>query len=135
MNLKLIRPALLFGTLAVGTTFVAPAFAFDAALKEHCEALASRFKTVDVSHMAADKLEAARRQANHGERLCKTEPEIGVKALDLAFRDIGVSTRDNGVSTNQHPPSTRWRRRRSRRSQAWSVSSPRPGLKACRADQ
>lgn len=100
MNLKLIRPALLIGTLAIGTTFVAPAFAFDAALKEHCEALASRFKTVDVSHMAADKLEAARRQANHGERLCKTEPEIGVKALDLAFRDIGVSTRDNGVSTN-----------------------------------
>jgi hypothetical protein len=50
--------------------------------------------------MSADKLEAARRQANHGERLCKSEPETGVKALDLAFRDIGVSTRDNGGSTN-----------------------------------
>jgi hypothetical protein len=107
MKLKLIRPALLFGTLALGTTFVAPAFAFDPALKEHCEALASRFKRIDVSYMAADKLEAARRQANHGERLCKSEPEIGVKALDLAFRDIGVvPTRDNmptsdkGVSAN-----------------------------------
>jgi len=91
MKLKSIPRALLMGTLVVGTTFMAPAFASDAALKEHCEALASRFKTVDVSHMAADKLESARRQANHGERLCKSEPEIGVKALDLAFRDIGVS--------------------------------------------
>jgi hypothetical protein len=100
MKLKLIRPVLLMGTLAVGAAFVAPAFASDAAAKEHCEALASRFKTVDVSYMSADKLEAARRQANHGERLCKSEPETGVKALDLAFRDIGVSTRDNGGSTN-----------------------------------
>jgi len=100
MKLKLIRPVLLMGTLAVSAAFVAPAFASDAAMKEHCEALASRFKTVDVSYMSADKLEAARRQANHGERLCKSEPETGVKALDLAFRDIGVSTRDNGISTN-----------------------------------
>jgi hypothetical protein len=96
MNLKLMRSALLTGTLTIGTTFVAPSFAFDAALKEHCEAMASRFKTIDVSHIAADKLEAARRQANHGERLCNSDPEIGVKALDLAFRDIGVvPTRDN----------------------------------------
>jgi hypothetical protein len=91
MKLKLIRSALLIGTLAVGTAFVVPAFASDATPKEHCEALASQFKTTDVSHMAAEKLESARRQANHGERLCKSEPEIGVKALDLAFRDIGVS--------------------------------------------
>jgi hypothetical protein len=96
MNLKSIRSTLLMGTLTVGTTFVAPAFAFDPALKEHCEAMASRFKTIDVSYIAADKLEAARRQANHGERLCNTDPEIGVKALDLAFRDIGVApTADN----------------------------------------
>jgi hypothetical protein len=100
MKLRLIRPVLLMGTLAVGATFVAPAIASDAALKQHCEALAIRFKTIDTSHMAADKLESARRQANHGEHLCKSEPEIGVKALDLAFRDIGVSTRDNGVSPN-----------------------------------
>ena len=100
MKLKLIRPVLLMGTLAVGTTLAAPAIASDASLKEHCEALALRFKTIDTSHMAADKLESARRQANHGERLCKSEPEVGVKALDLAFRDIGVATRDNGVSTN-----------------------------------
>ena len=100
MKLKLIRPVLLMGTLAVGTTLAAPAIASDASLKEHCEALASRFKTIDTSHMAADKLESARRQANHGEHLCKSEPEIGVKALDLAFRDIGLPTRDGGVSTN-----------------------------------
>ena len=92
MKLKLIRSALLIGTLA-GPAFVVPAFASDAALKERCQALASQFKTIDVSHMAADKLESARRQANHGERLCQSEPEIGVKALDLAFRDIGVSTK------------------------------------------
>lgn len=107
MNSKLIRPALLMGTIAVGTAFVAPAFAFDAAVKQHCEALAMRFKTVDVNHMTPDKLEAARRQANHGERLCRSEPELGVKALDLAFRDIGVvptsdnvAAGDNGVSRN-----------------------------------
>ncbi len=92
MNLRSIRPALLMGTLSVGTMFVAPSFAFDPALKEHCQAMASRFKTIDVSYIAADKLEAARRQANHGERLCSTDPEIGVKALDLAFRDIGVAS-------------------------------------------
>jgi hypothetical protein len=91
MKLKLIRSALLLGTLAAGTAVVMPVYASDAALREHCEALASRFKTIDVSHMTADKLESARRQANHGERLCQSEPEIGVKALDLAFRDIGIS--------------------------------------------
>jgi len=98
MNLKSMRSAFLMGTLTVGTTFVAPpSFAFDAVLKERCEAMASRFKTIDVSYVAADKLEAARRQANHGERLCSTDPEVGVKALNLAFRDIGIviPTRDN----------------------------------------
>ena len=99
MNMKPSRPVLLMGALAVGAAFVAPAFAADATAREHCEALASRFKTIDVSYMSADKLEAARRQANHGERLCKSEPETGVKALDLAFRDIGVPTRDS-VATN-----------------------------------
>jgi hypothetical protein len=99
MKLSFIRPVLMIGALAVGAAFVAPAIASDAALKEHCEALALRFKSIDTSHMAADKLESARRQANHGEHLCKSEPEVGVKALDLAFRDIGVSARDSGVST------------------------------------
>jgi hypothetical protein len=100
MKRNLIRRVLLTGALSVGTTFVAPTFAADATMQAHCEALASRFKTIDVSYMSADKLESARRQANHGERLCKSEPETGVKALDLAFRDIGVSTLDKGVSTN-----------------------------------
>jgi hypothetical protein len=100
MKLKLIRPVLLMGTLAVGAAFVAPAFATDAAAKEQCELLASRFKTIDLSYMSADKLESARRQANHGERLCKSEPEVGVKALDLAFKDIGVAASVKGVPTN-----------------------------------
>jgi hypothetical protein len=98
MKLKFVRSALFLGTLTAGTAIVTPVFASDASVKEpsvkeHCEALASLFKNADVSHMAADKLESARRQANHGERLCQSEPEIGVKALDLAFRDIGVSTK------------------------------------------
>lgn len=93
MKLKFIRSAWFLGTLATGAAFVSPVFASDSSVKEHCEALASLFKNADVSHMAADKLESARRQANHGERLCQSEPEIGIKALDLAFRDIGVSTK------------------------------------------
>jgi hypothetical protein len=93
MKLKFIRSALFLGTLTTAAAFVTPVFASDASVKEHCEALASRFKNADVSHMSADKLESARRQANHGERLCQSEPKIGIKALDLAFRDIGVSTR------------------------------------------
>jgi len=35
----------------------------DKALQVHCEALATRFKTADMSHMSPDKLETARRQA------------------------------------------------------------------------
>ena len=93
MKLKVVRSALLIGTLAAGMACITPAFAADDALREHCQAMASRFKTIDVSHMAAEKLESARRQANHGERLCQSQPEIGVKALDLAFQDIGVSTK------------------------------------------
>ena len=45
--------------------------------------------TADVSHMSAEKLESARRQANLGERLCKSEPSTGVKAIAIALRDIG----------------------------------------------
>ena len=55
------------------------------------KALATQFKTTDMRHMSPDKLEAARRQAAHGERLCKSAPEIGVKALDLAFKDAGFA--------------------------------------------
>jgi hypothetical protein len=42
--------------------------------------------------MSPDKLETARRQAAHGERLCKSAPEIGVKALDLALKDAGFAS-------------------------------------------
>ncbi len=67
-------------------------FAADTVAQKHCEALAVRFKTTDMRHMSPDKLETARRQAAHGERLCKSEPEIGVKALDLALKDAGFSS-------------------------------------------
>jgi hypothetical protein len=87
-----MRSVVLVGALAGTGIFSASAFASDMALQKHCEALATRFKTTDMSHMSPDKLEMARRQAAHGERLCKSEPEIGVKALVLAFEDAGVAS-------------------------------------------
>ena len=83
------KPALLAGALAIAAIVVGPAFSADSELIQRCEAMATRFKTADVSHMSPDKLESARRQANHGERLCHSEPTIGVKAIALALRDIG----------------------------------------------
>jgi hypothetical protein len=91
MRLYRMRSAVLVGALAAPAIFMAPAFAADRALTEHCQALAMQFKVADVSHLSPDKLEATRRQAAHGEHLCKTEPATGVKALDLAFRDIGAT--------------------------------------------
>jgi hypothetical protein len=45
-----------------------------------------------MRHMSPDKLETARRQAAYGEHLCTSAPEIGVKALDLAFKDAGFAS-------------------------------------------
>jgi hypothetical protein len=83
------KPALLAGALAITAIFAGPAFAADTDLVQRCEALATRFMTADVSHMSAEKLESARRQANLGQRLCKSEPNVGVKAIVIALRDIG----------------------------------------------
>jgi hypothetical protein len=90
MSLNCIRSAVLLGALMGTGIFSGSAFATDIAVHKQCEALATRFKTTDMSHMSPDKLETARRQAAHGEHLCKSAPEIGVKALDLAFRDAGL---------------------------------------------
>jgi hypothetical protein len=92
MRLKNMRSVVLLGALASTGIFSGSAFAADMVLQRHCEALATRFKTIDMSHMSPDKLEAARRQAAHGEHLCKSSPEIGVKALDLAFKDAGFAS-------------------------------------------
>jgi len=92
MRLIYMRSTVLLGALAVSGILAGSAFAADLALQQHCEALATRFKTADTSHMSADKLETARRQAAHGERLCKSAPETGVKALDLAFKDAGLTS-------------------------------------------
>jgi hypothetical protein len=92
MRLKYMRPVVLLGALAGTAMFSGPVFAADMTLQKHCEALATRFKTTDMRHMSPDKLETARRQAVHGERLCKSAPEIGVKALDLAFKDAGFAS-------------------------------------------
>ncbi len=69
-----------------------PALADDADLQQRCVAQATRFKAADVSHLTAERIEAARRQALLGERLCKSEPETGLKAIGLALRDIGDTT-------------------------------------------
>jgi hypothetical protein len=92
MRLNGMRSLVLLGALAGTAILSGSAFAADMALQRQCEALATRFRTTDMSHMSPDKLETARRQAAHGERLCKSAPEIGVKALDLAFRDAGVAS-------------------------------------------
>jgi hypothetical protein len=89
MRLKYMRSVVLLGALAGTGILSGSAFAEDLTLQKHCEALATRFKTTDMRHMSPDKLETARRQAAHGEQLCKSAPEIGVKALDLAFKDAG----------------------------------------------
>lgn len=62
----------------------------DDASAERCKALVGRFNTTDVSHLTAEQLESARRQAMLGEKLCKSQPELGVKAVTLALNQIGV---------------------------------------------
>ena len=89
MHLKYVRSVVLLGALAGTGICSGSAFAADMPLQQRCEALAVRFKTTDMRHMTPDKLETARRQAAYGERLCKSAPEIGVKALDLALKDAG----------------------------------------------
>jgi hypothetical protein len=91
MQMNRMRSAVRAVAVTASAIVVGPTIAAQKSMSEHCEDLASRFKTIDVSHMSPDKLESARRQAAHGARLCKSKPETGVKALDLAFRDIGVS--------------------------------------------
>ena len=92
MRLKYMRSVVLFGALASAGIFSGSAFAEDLTLQKHCEALATRFKTTDMRHMSPDKLETVRRQAAYGEHMCKSAPEIGVKALDLAFKDAGFAS-------------------------------------------
>jgi hypothetical protein len=79
----------LAGAIAVSAMCAGLAFAEEANMQRRCEAQATRFKTADVSHLTPERIEAARRQAMLGERLCKSEPRIGLKAIDLALRDIG----------------------------------------------
>jgi len=92
MRLKYLRSLVFLGALAGTGICSVPAFAADMASQKHCEALAVQFKTTDMRHMSPDKLETARRQAAHGERLCKSAPEIGVKALNLALKDAGFAS-------------------------------------------
>jgi cytochrome c551/c552 len=85
-------------TVLVGPLLIAAAFAGSATAAtepdpvQRCEAMAARFKMADVSQLSPERLEAARRQAIHGERLCKSEPQTGVKAIGLALKDIGDTT-------------------------------------------
>jgi len=92
MRLIYVPSVVLLAALAGTGMCSGSVFAADMALQQHCEALAVRFKATDMRHMSPDKLEIARRQAAHGEHLCKSAPEIGVKALDLALKDVGFSS-------------------------------------------
>ena len=92
MRLNCIRSVVMLGALVGTGVFSVSASAADVTSQKQCEALATRFKTADMSHMSPDKLETARRQAAHGEHLCKSAPEVGVKALDLAFKDAGLAS-------------------------------------------
>ena len=92
MRLTYMRSVMLLGAFAGIGLCSGAAFAADMTLQSHCEALATRFKATDMRHMSPDKLETARRQAAYGERLCKSAPEIGVKALELAFKDAGFAS-------------------------------------------
>jgi hypothetical protein len=78
--------------IAVTTLCAGPALAVENKALESCQALATQFKTADVSHVSAERLEAAKRQAVYGERLCGSDPGNGVKAIALALADIGVTT-------------------------------------------
>jgi hypothetical protein len=81
--------ARLAGAMTLTAICAMPVFADEVQMQQHCEAQAMRFKAADVSHVTPERIEAARRQATFGERLCKSEPKIGLKAIDLALRDIG----------------------------------------------
>ena len=92
MRLIYMPSVVMLGALTGIGIFSGSAFAADMTLQRHCEALATRFKATDMRHMSPDKLETARRQAAYGEQLCKSAPEIGVRALDLAFKDAGFAS-------------------------------------------
>jgi hypothetical protein len=92
MRLNFKNITVLVGPLVIAAAFAGPATATEPDLVQRCEALATRFKMADVSQLSPERLEAARRQAIHGERLCKSEPQTGVKAIGLALRDIGDTT-------------------------------------------
>lgn len=67
------------------------ASAAEVTLSQHCEDLAKEFKELKPTHVSATKMNAAKEQAEHGEKMCKSDPKAGIKALDLAFKDIGVT--------------------------------------------
>jgi hypothetical protein len=87
-TLHLVSTVGLAASLFVGAFNVLAASSNDSV--EHCKALVGRFNSTDVSHVTAEQLEVARRQAVYGEKLCISRPELGVKAVTLALNQIGV---------------------------------------------
>ncbi|MFO1432978.1 MAG: hypothetical protein U1F76_23190 [Candidatus Competibacteraceae bacterium] len=81
-----LTAAAFLGISASGVPVLA---ADEATSTQHCEDLVKQFHAADVSHVSEKKLEHAKEQAAHGEKLCKTNPKAGIKALDLALKDIG----------------------------------------------
>lgn len=60
-------------------------------IRDHCEALVKQFDAQDVSHVEAAKLAEAKKDAERGTGLCQTNAEWGVKNMEHALRDIGVT--------------------------------------------
>ena len=68
---------------------IGSAAAAETTLSQHCEDLARAFNELKVTHVAPGKMKMAKEQAEHGQKMCKTDPNAGIAALDLAFRDVG----------------------------------------------
>lgn len=58
---------------------------------QQCEDLAKQFNAADLGHVDALKLENAKKRAHLGELLCSSDPRGGIKSLQMAFRDVGVT--------------------------------------------
>lgn len=82
--------------LALASLFAVPALPNTAAaaetrLTQHCEDLAKEFNGLTPAHVNPTKMKQAKEQAGHGEKMCKSDPKNGIKALDLAFKDVGAT--------------------------------------------
>jgi len=62
-----------------------------AATTEHCRDLMKQFDAASTSHVSADKLADAKKQAMHGDNMCASNPKEGIEELDAALRKVGAT--------------------------------------------